>query len=510
MKKGKLINASLIALMISFGLSLCGCNETGLQLSTVEKVALYYLKDASSANEQDSIEAYFDFSDGMNWAYQNDTTKNILKDIVNKISNENGAKVYSMADDKITLLPEKTTTLFNTIMNPASYSQKFAPIEKTLARIIESDKNTLLVTDFEEYTPDGRIQTAAFASKYFEEWLNRGYDIKFYITDYKEKALTKHLYYILFNRKSHVLQKKVEEAIKDQPKNYKEFLLSTNPCKLTTNYIGAAYGGCYHDSSHQDIVSGTDESGTLESYCNYNIEGYVATILQDSRFFKSERPLTVEYYPMRATWPDIVKNAEGASQLEGTERFTDLLRGLFVDLSSQDSYLVSRLDVIATDVQKDMDAYINSLLPQLVGKPEMVDDGEGGLVANPTNEQKPYYDEQGNVLPEFVYTSLTPAQIMDAFVLNQTLFANTMQTNPSRVEIGIDLKPGFSGNIGGYEQGDMIRLDVVIAECEPNISGLQSLFSWGGNTNLADAIKNTLQNMKPQNRVIYSYFIKNS
>ena len=98
---------------------------------------------------------------------------------------------------------------------------------------------------------------------------------------------------------------------------------------------------------------------------------------------------------------------------------------------------------------------------------------------------------------------------MDAFVLNQTLFANTMQTNPSRVEIGIDLKPGFSGNIGGYEQGDMIRLDVVIAECEPNISGLQSLFSWGGNTNLADAIKNTLQNMKPQNRVIYSYFIKN-
>jgi hypothetical protein len=241
-------------------------------------------------------------------------------------------------------------------------------------------------------------------------------------------------------------------------------------------------------------VSGTDESGTLESYCNYNIEGYAATILQDSRFFKSERPLTVEYYPMRATWPDIVKNAEGASQLEGTERFTDLLRGLFVDLSSQDSYLVSRLDVIATDVQKDMDAYINSLLPQLVGKPEMVDDGEGGLVANPTNEQKPYYDEQGNVLPEFVYTSLTPAQIMDAFVLNQTLFANTMQTNPSRVEIGIDLKPGFSGNIGGYEQGDMIRLDVVIAECEPNISGLQSLFSWGGNTNLADAIKN-LRNM---------------
>lgn len=498
-----------VAILASCMLSLSSCCETGPQLSTVEKVALYYLKDVTALNDQDSIEAYFDFSDGMNWAYQNDTTKNILKDIVNKVSNENGVKIYSMADDKITLLPEKTTTLFNTIMSPASYTQMFAPIEKTLARIIESDKNALLVTDFEEYTPDGKIQTAAFASKYFEEWLNRGYDIKFFITDYKEKELSKHLYYILFNTKSHALQKKVEEAIKGQPKNYREFLLSTNPCKLTTNYIGAAYGGCYHDLSLQDIVSGTDESGTEESYCNYNIEGYVATVLQDSRFFKSVRPLAMEYYPMGASWPDIVKNAEDASQLQGTDRFTDLLRGLFVDLTFQDSYIVSRLDVIATDVQQDMDAYINSLMPQLVGTPEMVDDGEGGLVAAPTDEQEPYYDEQGNVLPEFIYTSQSPAQIMDAFVLNQTLFANTMQTDPSKVEIGIDLAPGFSGNIvGGFQLGDMIRLDVVIAECEPNISGLSSLFSWSGNSNLADAIKNTLQNMKPKNRVIYSYFIK--
>jgi hypothetical protein len=204
----------------------------------------------------------------------------------------------------------------------------------------------------------------------------------------------------------------------------------------------------------------------------------------------------------------MVKNAESASQLEGSERFTDLLRGLFVDLTFQDSYIVSRLDVIATDVQKDMDAYINSLMPLIVGKPEMIDDGEGGLVADPTNDQKPYYDERGNVLPEFIYSPQTSAQIMDAFVLNQTLFDNTMRTDPSKVEIGIDFRPGFSGIIGGYEQGDMIRLDVVIAKCEPNISGLSLLFSWEGNSNLTDAIKNTLQNMKPENRVIYSYFIK--
>lgn len=485
-----------------------GCCSDCLELSSVEKVGLYFLKDQPATIEQDSIEAYFDFSDGMNWAYQNDTTKNILKDIVNKISNEKGAMIYSMADDQITLLPEKTTTLFNTIMSPSSYSKKFAPIEKTLARIVESDKNALLVTDFEEYTTDGKIQTAAFASKYFEEWLNRGYDIKFYVTDYMEKALPKHLYYVLFNTTSHALQEKVEEAIKGQPQNYKEFVLSTNPCKLTTNYIGAAYGGCYHDSSNQDIVSGTDESGTAESYCNFNLDGYVATILQNSPFFKNIGRLNLEYYPMGATWQDIVNNAESASQLPGAERYTDLLRGLFVDLTLQDSYVVNRLDVIATDVQQDMDNYINSLMPQIVGKPEMVDDGAGGKVASPTSDQEPYYDDKGNVLPEYVYTPQSSAQVMDVFELNQTLFDNTRQTDPSKVEIGIDLKRGFNGSIGGYNPGDMIRLDIVIADCEPNISLLPSLFSWGGNSNLADAIKNTLQNMKPNNRVIYSYFIK--
>jgi hypothetical protein len=275
-------------------LLLSSCCNSELQLSTVEKVALYYIKDVTEIKEKDVIEAYFDFSDGMNWAYQNDTTKNILKDIVNKVSNESGAKIYSMADDQITLLPEKTTTLFNTIMSPASYSKQYAPIEKTLARIVEQGNNALMVTDFEEYTTDGKIQTAAFASKYFEEWLNRGYDIKFYITDYTENTQSKHLYYILFNTKNHSLQEKVKEAIKGQPKNYKEYLLSTNPCKLSTKYLGAAYGGCYHDSSNQDIVSGTDESGTNESYCNFNIEGYAATLLQNSRFFKTIPQLNAE------------------------------------------------------------------------------------------------------------------------------------------------------------------------------------------------------------------------
>ena len=94
----------IVLIVASCVLSLCGCSKPEFELSGVEKVALYYIKDIPEPKEQNAIEAYFDFSDGMNWAYQNDTTKNILKDIVNKVSNENGAKIYSMADDQLSLI----------------------------------------------------------------------------------------------------------------------------------------------------------------------------------------------------------------------------------------------------------------------------------------------------------------------------------------------------------------------------------------------------------------------
>jgi hypothetical protein len=133
----------------------------------------------------------------------------------------------------------------------------------------------------------------------------------------------------------------------------------------------------------------------------------------------------------------------------------------------------------------------------------------GGKVAQPTKEQAPYYDEKGNVLPDYIYENPLPTpQILDVFELNKTLFENTKKIDPSKVEIAVDLKSSFSGVIGGYTPGDMIRLDIVIDDCEPNTEKLETLFSWDGNTSLADAIKNTLQNLNPKNRVIYSYFIK--
>ena len=59
------------------------------------------------------------------------------------------------------------------MMNSVNYKKQRAPIEKTLERIILNNQPALLMTDFEEYN-GGLIQKAAYAKKYFIDWLAKG------------------------------------------------------------------------------------------------------------------------------------------------------------------------------------------------------------------------------------------------------------------------------------------------------------------------------------------------
>ena len=127
-------------------------------------------------------------------------------------------------------------------------------------------------------------------------------------------------------------------------------------------------------------------------------------------------------------------------------------------------------------------------------------------------KESDYYGEDGKLLPEYDYAKNTPktVEIKDMLVLDQDLFNKTMQqSGGKKVEIGIGFSPYFKGDIIGGEPSDLYRVDVVIAESQPNIGPrLDELFSWGANNNLRDAIRNTLQVLNPKGTVIYTYFVK--
>lgn len=475
----------LILTLATFLLAGCGSTATDTETESLSLlVEKYHRKDRSVYKDSDRFSAYFDFSDGMLFAYKEGATQEILKSITNKLTGESAnCDVFSLASDKVEKLTLHQTALYNEIMDSKSYNNVLnAPIEKALKKIIEEDRSALLITDFEEYTTDGKIQYQNFAKDYFIDWLKKGNDITFFVTDYLEKSQPKHLYYIVFDNPGHRLLGKIEEALEGLTPNYSRFLLSTHAFELSTKYPGALKGGNYHDAAGEDLVTAVMENGDANSYRKF----------QD---------IAAEFYPIGETWKHVVANAK-AMQEDGVEtKFTGLFRNLFIDLSHQDSYIIDRLDVKVYDVQSDFQAFVN-YQTALLNKPAQAESGE-------VYEANEYYDEKGQLLPEYQYQpTMSFPEVVDMFVLNRAIFDSTLKKNREEVELVIDFKPGFSGTVVGMESGDLLKIDIVIAGCEPNYQRLDTLFSWGNNNNLTAAVRNTLQALKPVNKVVYTYYLK--
>ena len=481
-KKQLLGNKLLVAGMVLASACMTSCCGKDAKIDIPVEVKAYYDKDIVSADEKDAFSAYFDLSNGIIEAYKtNPGAEQLMKQCVNRLTSGENCTVYSMGDDKIEPLELKQTALYNKIVDASSYSRQMAPIEKTLSQIVAEGKSALLVTDFEEYTPDKRVQHASFAAPYFQKWLQANKDITFFVFNYKEGKADKHLYFIVFDNKQHNLLKQVRESMGGSMPNG-EFTLSPDAYSCTTKYLSATKGGNFHDGNGDDVVTNVNEDGIGNCYTNYG-EG-----------------ARVEYYPTGDIWSNILTNAQGCAEPGYTPLFTDLLRNLFFDFSNQDSYIIKKLDVRVTNVEQDFQKF---------------------AAYNVWNKDKQEYakiydsfDESGEpaLLPEHDYSKGKGAtnEIKDMFVLDQKLFEETFsQSAGKETEIGINFAPVFNGTPIGANDTDMLRIDVVIAESEPNLSSrLDELFTFGVNNNLKDAIAVTLQNMNPRGTVIYTYFLK--
>mgnify|MGYP007043620234 FL=1 len=451
MNISKIKNRVLIALTLvaSIGFSACGSSS---ETSLSQEIQQYYDKDITAKNNTQGTSAYFDLSDGVVLAYKNPGAAGFLNATVQRLTSTDSCQVFSLADDKITPLRLKQTQLYNKIMDTKSYVQQMAPIEKTLDKIVKDGKSSLLVTDFEEFTPDRQVQHQSFATRYFTHWLKQGNDITFFIFDFVgERNLTYHLYFVVFDNKSHQFLDQIRQSVAGIT-GYKEFHLSTDAYSVSTQYPSAAKGGNYHDAATgEDLITGVMEDGSENAYANYG---------QGAR---------LEYYPLGVTWEDALKNSQEATQAGFNPKYTALFRNLFFDFSNQDSYVIKKLNVKVTDVEEDFQCFV----------------AKEKATAKPT-------------------------EIKDMLTIDQSLFAKSMtQSQGKKAEIGIVFAPQFKGDIIGGEQGDLFRIDVTIAESQPNLSPrIDKLFSWGANNSLRDAIRNTLQELNPRGTVIYTYFAK--
>lgn len=435
-----------------------------------------YVKATHTTNLlEDGASVYVDMSDGMNCAYASKESQNVLEHVINKLAANDDVKFYSLASERITPLEKSHTELYNFMLNPKSYNQQKAPIEKTLQKIVKDDKPALLMTDFEEYKGSG-IQKAAYAKKYFIEWLEKGYKITFYKWSFVENKKKKLMFLAVFDDNSNRLTARIESAVKMSAPKLQKYVLGGKDFAYPTltQYDSPNQGGNYHNGKGKDLVTEVIENGSGDAYTSYAIvhesSGQLLSPSVSSGTY-------AEYYPLGATWRDALKNAK-ANQGEGVKAdnlYTHLLSKLFIDFDAQDGFTIKDVKVKVYDMQATM---------QVVSEA-----GKSVTVAQIDGASKPELD--------MVFTTgMQPA---------------SGKNLKGWSEIYLDFDAKFDGTfVKDTEPYYLIRADIEIAKATAEASRASKFFNWDGNPSLAESVKETLTapECNPENRVLYTYYFK--
>ena len=427
--------------------------------------------------EQRNYDMYVDFSDGIVFAYRNDTTSSHMLNLVNKVlQSENLDSAYAMGQNRITNISNLSSTQFyNKVIDRSNYVDIMAPIEQTLKAIVEGQDLAILVTDYEEYTSDRRIQKAAYAANYFNTWIDKGGNIVFYAFPYKEKNLSKHLYLTVFDNSTNSLDKEIQEALEGLDHNYIRFNLNNSLYSIRTNYPSQKQGGCNHDPKEMDdIISYTIERGDSSSW--HFIRGQYA-----------------EYYPFEESWEDIYKGAQATiadyketpkNERENMIDYKFLIGNLSIDFSELNAYSITELEAIVYNIQDDIDAYSQFVYDSIGYDPTDVDD-------------------DGNPLEKPVYTPAKYTVVPDMLVFNGAIEEKV-------AKVSIDFSSKFSGILPSTLQDEQtIAVDIKISKCECDYSKIEDLFLWGDNSSLAQSVRLTMQKFNPKGEILYRYYIKN-
>lgn len=427
----------------------------------------------------DGASVYVDMSGGMISAYATPQSQAILQSVINKLAGNNAIEFYGLAQGKISPLNLSHTALYNYMLNPQNYLQQSAPIEKTLAQIVDNRRPALLMTDFEEYK-GGMIQQAAYAKRYFIDWLAMGYNITFYKWYFVENGKQKLMFFAVFDDNANRLSSLVQTAVASTGKDIETYVLGSRDFAFptTTKYISLRQGGNYHNGKGIDAVTAVLENGGKDDYVCY-AKPYATATGIPGQFLPLDSYLgtMAEYYPLGVSWADAIANAKQLQEagVKPENAFTHLFRNLYVDFSAQDGFAVDEVEVRVFDMQETMETI---------------------------------YNAGNNSITQKQLASVNNPEIN--MVLTASMQTCSILTGGWR-EICVDFDNQFKGTfMGGIPGTNLIRANIVISKTSPDVDKAMSYFSWDGNASLANSVKEALTaaSTNPQGRILFTYYIK--
>jgi hypothetical protein len=474
-----------------------------------EEISNYF--DASLGRESKvptgNQSIYVDFSDGLVQAYTSETNNKVVDYISQKMvgssidwyglgKNHNGVGKLEYANDR---------EIYNKVISPTSYSDIMAPIEEALKKISVSTNDALLITDFEEYTPDGKEQPYAYAKDYFIKWIEAGNSITFYYSEYTEKNVKsklsgqKNLYFVIFNYgwvNENSLRTKFEKAIENRNlAGLKKFEINPNPYSVTNDYGGKEKTGLTLDPDVENQSS--LEIGDKEQ----------AVLFYQNGFLNKGKPF--EAFEFGQSLNELFD-----FYFKEKRRFSNKL---YLDATNNASYLLKNVKLQVTDVTADYTRYVQSLEAKK-NIPVFTKDAGNNEVWDEESMNNPIitecYEKNTKTLKKEYQYAYTPSEsIPEIFDFDTSIFSDRLKNSPNEVELVTMFHQNFSGKYSNTDQV-ILRLDYIVETTEENYSGQLDAFKWKSvitpgfeNNSLYESIRNTLQAVKPKG-ILYSFFLK--
>lgn len=319
----------------------------------------------------------------------------------------------------------------------------YADIKKAAEMISSANNQAVLITDGEYYLKNntGSNPNNPYMADAIRAWLNKGYDIYFYCEPYKESGLyDKYRYYILFT----------DDDLDDNINDRFSRSSSAESNGVTVFHLSNGHNKLSKSKTYPDINPAVSPSDFRSATSGVDIQ---------------------EYY---SKWEDMIKYLSTGDLSQDY-----ILRGLVLDNSKSDSYIIKSIKPVVYQMYPEYEAYQTAKM-------------------------------LGEELPK-----AAPYKKLDGvFSIDEETFAATG-------EIILKLSSGFDGRDLSTKEPKLLRVDFVVVEAENNFSynaEVNSAFKWasinrghGENTSVYESISQVLQSpsFNPQNRetVLYTVYI---
>ncbi len=440
---------------------------------------------------------YLDFSPGTNQAFENPENKEFFKGVIDGIDNKD-INWKKLSGGEIKELSFATSELYTEINKNENYKEIDAPISDAIKQIDESNGEAMIISDCEDKRAGNETESLdAFAEKYFTNWLKKGNQIDFYVKDYIDKGnpkiypnCPKHLFYIIFTPLTKIGE---ENSLLNHIKSGLKIAGISNSPILTLSTKFYQINQEYQTEKSSGLKSELADPNSFDqdNYVNDKIEH-------------------IEYLPINLSPKYILGLLK-----EGDNHLT---RKLFLDLSHDNAYKIKSIDIMVYDIYDD---YIKLFKSETASKhkPILTKDQSGNPILSENNDSYSLfcYKNDGVLKDEFKFSKNSMKPKNEIFKLDNVLFENGLKANKDKCELAISFHPNFNGTQISSERENLIRIDIVIKDCEENFQNkiLDDHFVWPslfkkGETNISikKSILQALKSVNPKGTIIYTYYIK--